>query len=57
MTDKRVIVTPSENKKALFIAGTCKECEAIINRLVAEEPTMTIQEYLDKHEKDILILR
>ena len=45
------------NRRRLVIAGTCKECNAIIDRLIAEEPSMTIAEYLNKHNKDILILR
>jgi len=57
MTDPRIIVAPTKKNKALFIAGTCEECNAIINRLVAEEPDMTIKEYLEKHQKEILILR
>ena len=45
-----------QNKK-LIIAGTCKDCMSIIDRLVSENPDMTIQEYLDKWHKELLILR
>jgi len=39
------------------IEGSCKDCDEVINKLIAENPDMTIQEYLDKHCQDILILK
>ena len=46
-----------DKPKGLYIIGTGKEVDAIINRIIAENPNMTLKEYLDKYHKDILILR
>jgi len=55
--DNKIIMAKSDNNKTLIIAGDCKECNAIIDRLIAENPEMTVKEYLNKYHKDILILR
>ncbi len=42
--------------RGLFFQGTAEDGEAILNRIIAENPGMTLEQYLDKYHKDILIL-
>ena len=57
MTYPRHIIDKTKKNKTLIVSGSKEDCMAIINRLVAENPHMTISEYLEKYHKEILILR
>jgi hypothetical protein len=41
----------------LGVVASRKDAVAIANRLAKENPKMTIAEYLDKYEKEVMILQ
>jgi len=45
-----------EQKKQLIISGTPKEVENILNRLIEKHGNITISEFLDKMNKERLVL-
>ena len=43
--------------KYLQISGSVKEVELIITRLAEENPGMTVQEYLEKYNQEVMVLK